>query len=92
MDQANPLARMTIENLLDAHPQVTAVFIRRRMACVGCALSSYCTLAYAAHVYDISLPSLVAECQDTINSRSGNVAGPIHSREKTNGCCNPKEK
>ncbi|MFN8475768.1 MAG: DUF1858 domain-containing protein [Anaerolineae bacterium] len=92
MDQADSLARMTIENLLDAHPQVSAIFIRRRMACIGCALSSYCTLAYAAHVYDISLPSLIAECQAAINRSSGNVAGSVHPQEKTNGYRNSKEK
>ena len=92
MDEANALARTTIENLLDAHPQVTAILIRRRMACVGCALASYCTLAYAAHVYGLSLSSLIAECQGAIHQPSDDVAGPVHPRENTNGYRNSEEK
>ncbi len=42
----------TVEQTLDQFPLLAAVFVRRGMACVGCAMAPFDTLAEAAHTYD----------------------------------------
>ena len=73
MDPTRPLAQTTIQEILDAYPQASSVFIRHRMACIGCALAPFCTLASAAQVYNVSLLSLITECQEAIMLPPDNI-------------------
>jgi len=43
----------TIDEFLAARPMAARVFLRRRMACVGCAMSRFDTLGDAARIYGI---------------------------------------
>lgn len=54
---------LTVQMVLDAWPATRSVFIRRRMACVGCVLAPFMTIAEAAGAYGIAPDSLAAELQ-----------------------------
>ena len=41
----------TVERTLQGHPEVAVVFVRRGMACVGCDMASFETLAEVAAEY-----------------------------------------
>lgn len=56
-----PQAHWTIEALLEACPGAAMVLTRHGMACVGCAMARFETLAEAAREYRIDLASLLEE-------------------------------
>lgn len=51
----------TIQALLDAHPPAAPVLMRHGMACVGCAMADFETLAEAAREYQVDLSGLLEE-------------------------------
>ncbi len=51
----------TVEQTLDQFPVLAAVFVRRGMACVGCAMAPFDTLADAARSYGQVADALLAE-------------------------------
>jgi len=67
MKQPNGFAQLTVADVLARWPQTSRVFIRRRMACVGCAMACFDTVAYAAAVYRIPVTELV----DTLRRARG---------------------
>lgn len=60
------LADMTIAELLSRWPQTAPIFHRHGMACVGCALDSFCSVADAAETYNLPLDQFLAELTHTI--------------------------
>jgi hybrid cluster-associated redox disulfide protein len=54
----------TVEQTLDQFPLLVAVFVRRGMACVGCAMARFDTLAEAARTYDQEADAFLAELDD----------------------------
>ncbi len=52
---------LTIEETLTRWPQAAQVFVARRMACVGCDMSRFDTIADAATAYGIPCPELLRE-------------------------------
>jgi hybrid cluster-associated redox disulfide protein len=54
-------AELTIETLLSTRPGAAEVLLRHGMACVGCAMARFETLAEAAREYRLDLSALVAE-------------------------------
>jgi hybrid cluster-associated redox disulfide protein len=48
-----------VRAVMDAHPATIAVFLRRRMHCPGCAMSSLVTVAEAATSYAIETAGLL---------------------------------
>jgi len=54
-------ADSTIADLLDAHPTAAKALLRRGMACVGCTMAPFETLADAAREYRVSLNVLLEE-------------------------------
>lgn len=55
-----------IKPLLTAYPQVSAVFLGHHMACVGCSMSDFDTLAEAAANYGLALDKLITEINAAI--------------------------
>jgi hybrid cluster-associated redox disulfide protein len=53
MIQRMPEAEMTVAELLEQWPACASVLVERRMACAGCELSAFETLADAARVYGL---------------------------------------
>jgi hybrid cluster-associated redox disulfide protein len=56
-----PESDWTIEALLAARPAAARVLLRHGMACVGCAMAPFETLAEVAGVYRADLPTLLRE-------------------------------
>ena len=56
-----PLIRAdaTVRAVMDAHPETIGVFVRRRMHCPGCAMSSFITVAEAAASYAVETEDLI---------------------------------
>lgn len=52
---------MTIAEVLALDGRTAQVFLKHGMACVGCAIAPFETLAAAADVYRISVEDLLAE-------------------------------
>lgn len=57
------LAATSVDQLLRARPGAAAVFLRHRMACVGCAMAPFDTVEDAAAVYGIELAGLLREIE-----------------------------
>jgi hybrid cluster-associated redox disulfide protein len=51
----------TVEQTLDQFPFLAVIFVRRGMACVGCAMARFDTLADAARIYGQRADEFVAE-------------------------------
>lgn len=58
--------RMVVAELLAQWPATAAVFMRRRMACVGCTMAPFDTLAAVSEVYGFGLETFIAELRDVI--------------------------
>jgi len=67
------MSKLTVAEVLDRWPQTIPVFFRHRMACVGCAMASFETLADVAAVYGLHLGRFLSELQQTIQSMEGNT-------------------
>ncbi len=55
-----------IAYILQTWPQTVSVFLRHRMACVGCSLAAFDTLSDAARSYNIEVARLLAEIEAVI--------------------------
>lgn len=60
-DPHHPAATQLISDVLERWPQTLAVFLHRRMACPGCAMAPFMTLAEAAQCYGVPAADLLAE-------------------------------
>lgn len=65
------LTRSTVGDVLSRSPRTAAVFHRRRMACVGCTMAPFDTVAEAACVYGIEPERLAAELRRAAGSGVG---------------------
>lgn len=61
LDVDLPVARALAE-----WPALTAVFVRRGMACPGCAMAELMTLGEAAEVYGLKAGEFVGELRDAL--------------------------
>lgn len=57
---------MTVAELLDRFPETAGVFIRRRMACLGCPMEKFDYLRDVASVYHIQLVDLLQEFNQVV--------------------------
>jgi hybrid cluster-associated redox disulfide protein len=67
MAQAIRIGDLTIEAILHRWPQTAVVFHRHKMACVGCAVASFCSVADAANFYSLPLDLFLAELAEVID-------------------------
>ncbi|GBD29067.1 hypothetical protein HRbin32_00151 [bacterium HR32] len=51
----------TVEVFLRERPQAVRVFLRRRMACPGCAMAAFETLEEVARIYRLPLETFLQE-------------------------------
>ena len=58
MTQTLSLAHKTVADLLARWPQVARVFVRHRMACVGCAIAPFESVAEVAAIYHVPVERL----------------------------------
>jgi hybrid cluster-associated redox disulfide protein len=57
---------LTVAEVLARWPQTISVFMRHRMACVGCAIAPFETLAEVAAIYDLELSYFLSELEQLI--------------------------
>ncbi len=67
------LAELTVAEVLKRWPQTIPVFLRHGMACIGCAMASFETLADVATIYGLQLSRFLSELQRTIQPMEGNT-------------------
>ncbi|MGC8915440.1 MAG: DUF1858 domain-containing protein [Thermoanaerobaculum sp.] len=60
----------TVEELLERFPQAARVFVRFRMACVGCPMASFDSLEVAARTYGVPWAAFAAELAAAIGPAS----------------------
>ena len=70
-------AELTVAETLERWPQTIPVFLRRRMACVGCAITPFETLAEAAVIYSLDLPQFLQELRQAPRLRHRDVARTV---------------
>jgi hybrid cluster-associated redox disulfide protein len=61
MKQPQLEANLTVDEVLACWPQTIPVFLYHRMACVGCAMAPFETLAEVATIYKLDLDSFLRE-------------------------------
>jgi hybrid cluster-associated redox disulfide protein len=59
---------MSVDDVLSAYPQTAAVFVAHAMACVGCVLSPFHSLAEAAGTYHLELDTFLDELRSAVSS------------------------
>ena len=64
---SDTLADMKVEEVLTEWPQTADVFNRHNMACVGCPVAPFYSVAEAVGVYALSLEEFAAELQQAIS-------------------------
>jgi len=65
-DPINP--DVSVDVFLTDHPQAANVFVAHAMACVGCPLGDFHTLAEAAAIYHLDLHTFLREIQQEIGT------------------------
>jgi len=63
--------KTTVSELMKHHPSVIAVFIQRKLGCVGCPTEAFHTLEDVAHVNGLDLDRLLADLEQAIRSKEG---------------------
>lgn len=58
---------LTVAEVLARWPQTIPVFLRHRMACVGCAITPFETLAEVAAIYDLELSHFLSDLEQIID-------------------------
>ncbi len=59
-------ADTTVDALLDRFPRAAAVFVARRMHCVGCPLARFETIADACAVYRQPIEAMLADLRRSV--------------------------
>ena len=67
MADSNPISEMTVEDFLSRWPETAEVFSRHNMACVGCPVAPFYTVAEAAAVYNLSPAEFIEELEQAMN-------------------------
>ena len=67
MAQPKLEADLIVADVLTCWPQTIPVFTHHRMACVGCAMAPFETLAEVAAIYELDLNCFLSELAQTID-------------------------
>lgn len=68
--EQQPKANLMVAEVMTRWPETIPVFIQHRMACVGCAIAPFETVAEVAAIYHLELNCFLDELQQAIhNSR-----------------------
>ena len=66
MEHAQLTAEVTVAEVMDRWPETISVFFRYRMACVGCPMAPFATLAEVAVIYSLDLECFLNELRQAI--------------------------
>ena len=61
---------LTISEILNRWPEFIPVFLKHKMACVGCSMADFMTLEDALDIYKINEELFIEELNLTIQSRN----------------------
>jgi hybrid cluster-associated redox disulfide protein len=67
MEQPQLEPDLTVAEVLTRWPQAIPVFLRHRMACVGCAINPFETLAEVTKIYKLDLDCFISELEQIID-------------------------
>lgn len=73
MDRTGLCAVTTVEEAMRRHPAILAVFLRHRMACIGCVMSPFMTLAEAARSHGLDEADFLAELAEATETDPAEV-------------------
>jgi hybrid cluster-associated redox disulfide protein len=59
---------LTVLEILERSPQTASVFLRHRMACVGCAIAPFETLSEVCAIYRVNPEAFLQELKDASQS------------------------
>lgn len=76
------LTRLTIAEVLAFPGRAAEVFGRRQMACVGCTMAPFDTVAEAARVYGVEPERLAAELGSAIDRGEPGATADDHERRE----------
>ncbi len=71
MDTLTLTPPTSLKELVSRHPETIPVFLRHRMACVGCFMSGFDTLEEAVANYALSWEAFTVELQAAIEGHHG---------------------
>jgi hybrid cluster-associated redox disulfide protein len=63
MRPERPSERLTVAEVLRRWPQLGGVFLRRRLACPGCAMAPFDTLRDVAQAYGLDVAGLLEDVE-----------------------------
>jgi hybrid cluster-associated redox disulfide protein len=66
MGHSQLMADLTVAEVMDRWPQTVPFFFRYRMACVGCPIAPFETIAEVAAIYGLNLDRFLSELEQTI--------------------------
>jgi hybrid cluster-associated redox disulfide protein len=66
MESKTVSSDMIVEDVLDQWPQTVTVFLTNRMACVGCPMARFTTIADAVDIYNLPLHIFLCELEKVI--------------------------
>jgi hybrid cluster-associated redox disulfide protein len=66
MKQPQLEVTLTVAEVLARWPQTIPVFIHHQMACVGCAMARFETLAEVAKIYNLDLSRFINELEQAV--------------------------
>jgi hybrid cluster-associated redox disulfide protein len=69
MERPQLTADLAVAEVMDGWPETIPVFLRYRMACVGCPIAPFETLAEVAVIYRLDLDRFVSELRQTIRTK-----------------------
>ncbi len=72
MEQPKLEANLIVADVLARWPQTISIFMRHRMACVGCAMAPFETLAEVAAIYNIDLNCFLTELEQVVLQQEAN--------------------
>lgn len=75
MPDVEQLSAMKISEVLDQWPATADVFHKHDMACVGCVVAPFYTIADAASIYSLSLTDFVGELTVAIRGPESQTDG-----------------
>ncbi len=61
MPTADEIALLTVQEVMSRWPAAVPIFHKHRIRCPGCPITPFCTVADAAALHHIPLPTLLAE-------------------------------
>lgn len=81
MSDANAPMNMSVAELIERRPESIRVFMQYRMACVGCDIAPFETVAEALAIYGVDREQFAQDLERTIQKDA--AEGPTPPREES---------